>query len=184
MANEKNENIVQEFKERASNANKTNEKGIVNDKTGSSIVLDKEGNVTIAASKTVQYKMKYSEGQATEVSFQSNTITNRKNLEIDEIIINKHKLNPQLWELTDMKQLYCDPTSAIGDLTMNATVLVKTWEPSLQKWVLIRRPMRTQIFSNKLPLVDAPTDMDLKDATNISEEIKTMRKIDKMNNGR
>lgn len=183
MANETNKNLIEEFKERSNNANKKNERGIVNDKTGSSIVLDKDGNITIAASKTVQYKMKYSEGQATELSFQSNTITNRKNLQTDEIIINKHKLNPQLWELTDMKRLFGDPTSAIGDLTMCATVLVKTWEPTLEKWVLIRRPIRTQLFSNKLPLVDAPDDMNLKDSTNISDDIETMRKLDKINNG-
>lgn len=176
------QNIVNEIKERAENANRSTDKGIVNDKTGSSIMLDQAGNVTIAASQTVQYKMKYSEGQATEISLQSNTITNRKNIQSDEIVVNKHKLNPQLWELTDMKRLYEDPTSAIGGLTMCTTALVKTWEPHLEKWVLIRRPVRTPIFSNLLPIPDVPAEMGLNEATNISEEITDMRNVDKLNN--
>jgi hypothetical protein len=175
------ENIVAELKDRAENADRTNEKGIVNDKTGGSLLIDQSGNVTIAASKTVQYKMNYSQGQTTEVSMQSNTITNRKNIQTDEITVNKHKLNPQLWQLTDMKRYQGDPTSGIGNLTMYGTVLVKTWEPTLEKWVLIRRPLRTPIFSNMLPIPDAPESMGLSDATDISTEIQQMRDMDKLN---
>ena len=68
-----------------------------------------------------------------------------------------------------MKKFQGDPTMAIGNLTMCGTVLVKAWEPTLQKWVLIRRPIRTPIFSNLLPLVGAHEGMGLDD--NISEEI-------------
>lgn len=174
-------NIVNELKERAENACRTDNKGFINDKTGGSIIIDEQGDVTIAASRTVQYKMKYSEGQATEVSMQSNTITNRKNLKADELIINNHKLNPQLWQMTDMKRLHGDPTSGVGGLTLCTTVLVKTWEPSLEKWVLIRRPLRTPLFSNLLPIPDVPETMGISDATNISPEIKQMRDIDKLN---
>lgn len=175
------QNIVAELKERAENANRSKEKGVVNNKTGSSLLLDESGNVTVAASKTVQYKMSYSQGQATEISMQSNTITNRKNIQTDEITVNKHKLNPQLWQLTDMKRYQGDPTSAIGNLTMYGTVLVKAWEPTLEKWVLIRRPMRTPIFSNLLPLPTTPEAMGLDKAVDISEEITAMRDLDKLN---
>lgn len=181
MANEVIKNIVNEFKEMAENANRIKSKGFVNDKTGSSVLIDENGNVTVASSKNVQYKMKFAEGHATELSMESNTITNRKNLKTDEILVNNHKLNPQLWELTDMKRLYNDPTSAIGNLTMKGSVLVKTWEPYLQKWVLIRRPVRMPIFSNNLPIPDAPEEMGLNDATDISDEIQTMRNIDNSN---
>ena len=174
-------NIVSELKERAEHANREKDKGFVNDKTGGSLLIDEQGNITVAASKTVQYKMKYSEGQATEISMQSNTITNRKNIVTDEIIINNHKLNPQLWQYTNYKRLYDDPTSAIGALTVNATVLVKTWEPTLEKWVLIRRPIRTPLFSNVLPIPDAPETMGMQEATDISKEIQSMRDIDKLN---
>jgi hypothetical protein len=175
------QNIVNELKDRSENADRSKEKGLVNDKTGGSILIDQSGNVTIAASKTVQYKMNYSQGQVTEVSIQSNTITNRKNIQTDEIVMNKHKLNPQLWQLTDMKRYQGDPTSGIGNLTINGTVLVKTWEPTLEKWVLIRRSIRTPIFSNVLPIPDAPTAMGLNDATDISTEIQEMRNMDKLN---
>ena len=109
------------------------EKGIINENTGSSVSLNDNGDITIAASQNVQYKMKYNEGQATEMSFQSNTITNRKNIKTDEIVLNKHKFNNQFYELTDYKQIGNDPTSAIGNLTINTTVLVKAWEPYLEK---------------------------------------------------
>ena len=136
-------NTLSKIKDRANNADRSKDAGFINDTTSSSIRFNDKGDLTIAASDTVQYKMKYSQGQATEISLQSNTITNRKNIRTDEIIINKHKLNPQLWEWSDMKELFGDPTSAIGNLTMCGTVLVKAWEPSLKKWVLIRRPVRT-----------------------------------------
>lgn len=176
-------NIVNELKEKSENVDRTNQKGLVNDKTGSSIILDENGNVTIAPSKTVQYKMKYNEGQTTEISFQSNTITNRKNIKTDEIIINKHKLNNQLFELTDFKRIDGDPTSAIGNLTMMGTVLVKAWEPYLEKWVLIRRQVRIPIFSNMLPIPDVPATMGLVNedgtsATDVSKEITEMRTYD------
>lgn len=168
-------NIVSELKEKAENAKSSIETGFVNDHTGSSILLDRSGNVTVAASKTVQYKLQYACGHATEISIESNTITNRKNIIADEIIINKHKLNPQFYELTDMKSYLSDPTQAIGNFTVSGTVLVKSWEPTLKKWVLIRRYIRTPIFSNMLNLPSAPESMGIED--NISDYIEEMRKI-------
>lgn len=166
-------NIVNQLKENAENAERSTEAGFVNDKTGSSILLDKNGNTVIAASKTVQYKLQYACGHATEISLESNTITNRKNIIADEIIINKHKLNNQLYELTNMKRYINDPNQAIGNLTMYGTVLVKAWESTLEKWVLIRRTIRTPIFSNMLNLAACPTGMDIED--NISDYITQMR---------
>ena len=165
--------IINEFKEKAENPNRTEDKGFVNDNTNSSILIKKNGDINIAASNTVQYKLKYDTGQRTEVSMQSNTITNRKNIVADDIVLNKHKLNPYLYELTDMKEYNNIPTLAIGNLTMMATVLVKCWEPNLQKWVLIRRPMRTPIFSNLLNVPDSPEGMNVD--TNISEELENCR---------
>lgn len=167
-------NIVNILKDKAENAKSSVEAGFVNEHTGSSILLDRSGNAIIAASKTVQYKLQYACGHATEISLESNTITNRKNIIADEIIINKHKLNSQLYELTDMKRYLNDPTQAVGNLTMYGTVLVKAWEPSLKKWVLIRRDIRTPLFSNMLNLPECPKAMDIED--NISDYIEEMRK--------
>ena len=170
--------IVDSLKERAEYAKASVESGLINEDTGSSILIDRAGNTTIAASKTVQYKLHYANGHATEISTASNTITNRKNIIADEILVNKHKLNHQLYELTDMKKFLNDPTQAIGNLTMNGTVLVKAWEPNLKKWVLIRRPIRTPIFSNLMNLPHVPESMDIND--NISDYIEAMRKTEEL----
>lgn len=167
-------NIVDRLKERAENADRQKETGFINDKTGSSIRMSEEGNVAVVGSKNVQYRMSYATGHASEISIESNTVTNRKNIVTDELILNTHKFNPQLYELTDMKQYLSDPTQAIGNLTMFGTVLVKAWEPTLQKWVLIRRTIRTPMFSNLLDIPKAPEEMGLSD--DISEELIAMRK--------
>lgn len=162
--------IVNELEDRSLNADRSVDKGFVNTSTNSSVLISENGNVTIASSKNVQYKLNYASGLAKEISYQSQTITNRKDIRTDEIIVNNHKLNPQIYDLTDMKVLYTNTDWAIGNLTVNATVLVKAWEPNLQKWVLIRRPMRTPLFMNSLGVAGAPEDMDIDD--NITEEIE------------
>ena len=55
---------------------------------------------------------------------------------------------------------------------MFSTVLVKAWEPTLKKWVLIRRLARMPLFSTMLNLPDAPEDLSID--TNISDEILKM----------
>ena len=159
------ERLIDRLKERDEQPDRASEKGIINPDTGSSLLLGRTGNVTVASSHNVQYKLNYASGLAREMSLQSDTITNRKRLKTDELMINNHKLNPQLYELTDMKQLYHDPNYSIGNLTMNATVLVKAWEPNLEKWVLIRRPIRLAPFSPTLNLANAM------DQLNISSDI-------------
>lgn len=155
--------LLNKLKDRSNNANRQVDTGLVNSSTGSSLLLDGSGNVTVASSKLVQYKMNYASGRAEEISLESETTTNRKTITTDEVIINNHKLNPQFYELTDMKPLFNDPTYCVGNLTVNATVLVKAWEPTLEKWVLIRRPIRTPMFMNNLPVAAAPKEMNIDD---------------------
>ena len=59
-----------------------------------------------------------------------------------------------------MKQVM---NTSIGNLTMMGTVLVKTYEPTLKKWVLMRRQVRMPVFSNLLDsaVVDDRLDLDL-----------------------
>ena len=96
----------------------------------------------------------------------------------------EYKFNNQFYELTDYKQIGNDPTSAIGNLTINTSVLLNAWEPYLENWVLIRRPARMPLFYNMLPIPDVPAGMNLvnKDGisvTDVSNEIKEMRDYDK-----
>lgn len=164
--------LLSKLKERAELPDRTKDKGIVNPETGSSILLNNMGNVTIASSGNVQYKLNYASGLAKEVSLESQTVTNRKSIKTDEVVINNHKLNPQIYDLTNMKELYADPNLAIGNLTVNATVLVKTWEPTLERWVLVRRPMRAPLFMNQLPIPKSPLGMMLDDTiSKVLEEV-------------
>lgn len=162
--------IVNKLEERSLNADRSVDKGFVNTSTNSSVMISQSGNVTIASSKNVQYKLNYASGLAREISYESQTVTNRKKITTDEIIINGHKLNPQIYDLTDMKVLYQNTDWAIGNLTMDATVLVKAWEPNLERWVLIRRPMRAPLFMNALGIAKAPEEMNIDD--DITKEIE------------
>lgn len=166
--------IVERLEERNLNADRSVDKGFINPSTNSSIMISENGNVTVASSKNVQYKLNYATGQAREVSYESQTVTNRKNIKTDEVIINNHKLNPQIYDLTDMKVLYENEGWAIGNLTMNTTVLVKVWEPNLERWVLIRRPARTPLFMNALGIPGVPEEMDISD--DITKEIEEANK--------
>lgn len=171
-------NVVNMFKEEIENVDRTKTRGFVNEKAKSSALLKDNGDIILASNGTVQYKASSSTGSATEISYTSNTITNRKTIMTDEIMVNRHKLNPQLWELTDMKEYLNDPTSAIGNLRMSATVLVKTWEPNLERWVLIRRPMTAALFATLASEVKAPEKMNLND--DIGDELKQARDTGKI----
>ena len=161
-------NLLSEAKERAEYMDDTNDKGIVNDSTGSSVLVRENGDITLTSSLMSQYKVTAS-GHTIEESMESHTRTVRKVIEADEIVINNHKLNPALYELSDMRNLFGYQDISIGNLTVNTTVLVKAWENTLQKWVLIRRPARIPLFSPVLNLPDCPENMNVD--TDIKDEI-------------
>lgn len=160
--------LLSEAKEVTSYIDDIGDKGIINKKNGSSVIVRENGDISISPSLSASQKYTAS-GYSIEQSIESNTITVRKRIEADEIIINNHKLNPALYELSDMRKLFGFPDVAIGGLTLNTTVLVKAWEPTLKKWVLIRRPARMPAFSPVLNLPNAPEEMDIN--TDIKNEI-------------
>lgn len=161
-------NLLNEIKDKTAYCDYSKDKGIVNNKSGSSILVRENGDTVIASSLISQVKST-SDGHAIEQTIESITEAVRRRLNVDEIIINDHKLNPALYELTDMKTMYGDKNQAIGDLTLCTTVLVKAWEPTLKKWVLIRRPARTYAFSPILNLASTPEELSIND--DISNEI-------------
>lgn len=152
---------IDKCKEEAEYIDPRVDKGIINDRNGSSVVARETGDVNLTASKYAQYKLSKSSGQATEISIKSHTKTVRKALDTDEVSINNHKLNPQLVELSDMRQALSDKESAIGNLTMGATVLVKTWEEELQRYVLVRRQARMPVFYQELNLENSPEQVGI-----------------------
>lgn len=83
----------------------------------------------------------------TDVSLQHNLKNVRTSISCSDFILNNHKLNSYMYEITNMKQLQ---GTAIGNFTVTGTVLVKTYDPNLEKWVLVRRQVRVPMFSNLL----------------------------------
>ena len=94
-----------------------------------------------------QYKCDTQSGVTTEISMQSISNTVQRELTLNDLIINRHKFNTQLLEFTNM---VANMNTVMGDLTINSTILVKAWEPTLEQYVLIRRPARFPVFGNLL----------------------------------
>lgn len=164
------------IKEKAKYASRGKEKGIVNKKSGSSMVIRENGNINIVSSPSAQYKLSRG-GKATETSHTSETVTNRKKITADDIIINNHKLNPKLYELSDMTKVLNDDKKVVGNLTMMGTVLVKAWEPTLQKYVLIRRQVRMPLFSPVLNTPDIHPNLAID--TELKDEFADMADVEK-----
>jgi hypothetical protein len=143
-----------DIRDKASNLSRMSEQGIVNEITGSAVVVRTDGQINLSASKFANIRINPN-GKVTDQSLESETITNRKKFTTDEFVINEHKLNPQLWELADMRKqkLLINQNVTIGNLTMSGHVLVKVWEPNLKRYVLIRRPWRGPVFG---PLMNVP----------------------------
>lgn len=163
------QNILDMVKLRSEKKDNRIDDGFVND--NGSMLLRDDGENSLVAGKYAQYRVT-PDGNTIEISKQSNTTTVRKNLEADEIVINNHKLNPQLYELADMRMYNNIPFTAIGGLSLFSTVLVKVWEPTLEKWVLIRRLARVPAFSNTLNLPEVPEELDID--LELSEDILKM----------
>lgn len=141
--------------------------GFVNPKSNSSIIIRDDGNINICIDEYTQLKMDKNMSNFTQNSLSNNTNSVIEEHNFKDLIVNKHKFNNQLIELSDYRIVN---DNIIGNLLMNGTVLVKTWEPTLEKWVLIRRPISTAIFSNRLNIPNAPGQLGLK--LNITDDIK------------
>ena len=132
---------------KTSTATMGKDKGFINKNSQSTVAIKGSGTIVINSGVYAQYKCDQVSGVTTEISLQSITNTVQKELNTSDLIINRHKLNTQLFEFTNMKE---NLGTSIGNLTVNATVLVKAWEPTLEKFVLIRRPARFAVFGNLL----------------------------------
>lgn len=153
---------INKLQERAENLSRMSERGIVNEVSGASLVARDDGQVNLASTEYTQYKLN-PDGRAVEESLESVTVTNRKKITTDEIIINEHKLNPHLYELTNFKQVLHDPHNAAGNFCVWGTVLVKAWEPNLKRYVMIRRQVRMPMFSPAINIPEIPTALKIAD---------------------
>lgn len=147
MANKSKENLFNEIATASKRASRQTDQSMINKKSGANITTKSDGSAHVVSGIYAQYKTDKNSGVATEISLQSNTITVQKDIIANDITINRHKLNSQLYEFTNFKN---NGASIMGNLMMDATILVKCWEPTLEEFVLIRRPARFPIFGNLL----------------------------------
>ena len=146
-------------KERTENLDRKKEKGLVNEETGSSISVRENGNINITASRYASYKQD-PDGLTQETSFESRTVTNRKSTVTDEVVLNKHKENPDLHERTDKRE-FGSPNTAIGGLTVDGSYLVKTYDRVRDEMVFIRRPARVPLYSYRTAPPKIPDEMSI-----------------------
>ena len=163
---------LNDMKSKSKNLSRMSEQGIVNEQTGAAVVVRTDGQINLAASKYSSYKLS-PKGKVTEQSMESEKITNRMRLLTDEIIINEHKMNPQLWELTDFREspLLSNKHALIGGFTLDGHVLVKAWEPQLKRYMLIRRPWRGPMFGPILNVPEINTAIRVDDPLKINDDI-------------
>lgn len=167
MTKENVNNKLKEVQFKSSHMRRSKDKGMINKESKASMGMKDNGSTSIAAGEYAQYKLDKETGIANEISLHSNTTTVVKNIKANDITVNKHKLNNQLWELTDYKQ---KGEYAIGGMTMVGTVMVKAWEPTLKKYVMIRRQARIPVFSNLLNVPSSPQQYGIDE--NIAKDIK------------
>lgn len=122
------------------------DKGVIGKDGATSIV--KSNNIMVNSAGMYAQRITNGDvGNITDESLQHNIKTVRANISCSDLIVNNHKMNSYLYEITNMKKMQ---DTAIGNFTVMGTVLVKTYDPNLEKWVLIRRQVRVPMFSNVL----------------------------------
>lgn len=163
---------VNQIKNIAEYGRRSHDKWLMNERSGSSMMLRNNGQTNLAASKYSQYKLN-PEGSSQENTLVSQTITNRKILQADEFVFNNHKFNTQLIDLADFRKMKVDQNQncVVGNFTVFGSVLVKAWEENLKRYVLIRRPARMSLFS---PLLNVP---DIMPASQVRSPLKSDEKL-------
>ena len=166
MAENKSD-LFNNIKNKTGKADLTGDVGIVNPESNASIVAREDGNINLTADEYTQIKMDRSSSAILQTSLTSITNSVIKEINATDIKVNNHKFNNQLIELTDFRNVN---GNILGNIMMNGTVLVKTWEPNLEKWVLIRRTISTAMFSNRLNIPNTPEQLEVD--LNVLEDIK------------
>ena len=166
---------LSDLKKKSDFISRMSDKAMVNEKAGSSISIRENGQINMSASNFAQYKINPG-GKTVEHSMESITMTNRKRITTDEIVINDHKLNPRLYEFTDFKEvsLTTNEKALVGNFCVYGSVLVKAWEPNLKRYVMIRRPCRMPMFSPMLNLPKVMPELGITDPLEFEEDIMAM----------
>ena len=173
ISKEPNFNVTQsEIQETAKYIKRGHETGIMNDTTRSSIVIRHNGQINVSSNRYAQYKLNPS-GKVIEEALESVSLSNRRKIHTDDLIVNEHKLNPYLYELTDMKKLMTayNDDMRVGNFCLFGSVLTMSWEMNLKRYVLIRRPARMPMFSPVLNVPEINTGLGITDPLKIDETL-------------
>jgi hypothetical protein len=123
------------------------DRGTIGSKGAASVIKGGTNTIVDSAGLYAQRITSGSSGVITDMALQHNINNVRMNFNCSDFVINNHKLNSYMYEITNMKKVQ---NTAIGNFTVSGTVLVKTYDHNLGKWVLIRRQVRVPMFSNLL----------------------------------
>lgn len=140
------------------------DKGLKSVTSLANISVKADGNINAAAGEYSSLKVA-AEGSQTETGIHKRFIFNRCEFDINEVVINKHKLNPYLYELTDFKKITNPISGIVGNFCIDGTVMVKAWDSTLKKYVLIRRRIRTPMFFPRLDVPSIPSFLNVTDST-------------------
>ena len=168
---------LDEIKDKSKYIGRTTEKGFVNEEYGSSMALRENGQISLAAGKQAQMKMNPS-GTVDILGLEIVNTSNRIKYYTDELVINDHKLNPNLWELTGFKSvpLQDNQFATVGNFTMAGYVLVRAWDRQLGRYMMIRRPARIAPFGPRLNVADIHHALKIDDPLKLKEDILALSK--------
>lgn len=150
-----------------------------NNKFGN-IVLKRDGQINISAGIDSQFKAS-SNGTIESISLNNFIKANTLKIDADDIIINNHKLNNKIIDLADYKnvlnsEVAIEKTKVVGGLTMLGTVLTKTWDKYLKRYVLVRRLANIPVFSPSMGATDVHPGLQLTPATDRIKEMQAAYK--------
>lgn len=163
---------LRDLMDKSMNLSRMSEQGLINEKNGAAVVVREDGIISLSSSKDAYLRLT-PQGRCVTTSFENVHISNRETIRTDEVVINDHKLNPQLWELTNFKETSVTNNQHVyvGNLCMCGSVLVKAWEPNLKRYMLIRRPWRGPVFGTQMNVAEIMPALGITDPLKLNEDI-------------
>lgn len=137
------DNFLSKIKRESITPSRQDSSGIVSQDNQSGVIFDNNGNTEHISNSLNQTKLSSDSQTQTDICYEKNIITNRINIQTDDLFLNNSRINPQLYNLSAFSQ---NDICTQGDLNLYGTVLVKCYDKSLQKVVYIRRRIRTPIM--------------------------------------
>lgn len=157
---------VAKMKNRAEFLSRMTEKGLINEFSGSSLALRENGQANLSAGMYSHIKLNPA-GTIDEISMLHSVTTNRFCINSEEFIVNRHKLNPRFFELSDSRDFN---TNLLGKFCTDGGILAGTFDAFLGQYMFLRRPSRIALFG---PLIKAPVihpGLHIADPSNLPAE--------------